>query len=208
MTDRTHSNSPADSPATRAAIDRGAAAAVAAVTNAARKFDHLDPAVAVDHVGQRLRVVCSPAELAMTLAALAVRTVRADQYAHPEMLPAANGAMVRLARVLAEIAATDPSRHGHAGPDTPEITARYARRNALIWSVLALAHEAGVPAGVGHDPADPRPIVVYIELPGAGQISWHLPAHQVEWDGHTTATKYERVDAFVSAAAGEDDHGA
>ncbi|MBC9000465.1 hypothetical protein [Micromonospora aurantiaca (nom. illeg.)] len=105
---------------------------------------------------------------------------------------------VRLARTLTEIADVDPSRTGHSGPDTPEITARYARRNALVWAALSLAHEVGLPAGVGHDPADEvHPVVVYIELPGGGQVSWHLPAHPAAWDGHTTAEKYERVIAFA-----------
>ncbi|WP_053065427.1 hypothetical protein [Micromonospora sp. RV43] len=105
----------------------------------------------------------------------------------------------RLAGVLTEIAALDPSRHGHTGPDTPQITAAYARRNALIWTALALAHEAGVPAGVGHDPTDPRPVVVYLELP-TGQVSWHLPAHPAGWDGHSTPAKYARVAAFATLA--------
>ncbi|MEU3455620.1 hypothetical protein ABZ671_18765 [Micromonospora sp. NPDC006766] len=112
-------------------------------------------------------------------------------------LRAAEPAEVRLAHVLADIAAVDPSRHGHTGPDTPEITARYAHRNALIWAAVGLAHKVGVPAGVGYDPTDPHPVVVYIELPGGGQVSWHLPAHPAAWDGHTTAEKYERVKAFA-----------
>ncbi|MFI6134038.1 hypothetical protein [Micromonospora sp. NPDC051141] len=108
----------------------------------------------------------------------------------------AHDIQARLAGILAAIAAIDPSRHGHTGPDTPEITAAYARRNALIWTALALAQEAGVPAGVGHDPTDPRPVVVYLELP-TGQVSWHLPAHPAAWDGHSTTAKYERVAAFA-----------
>ncbi|MBW4700360.1 hypothetical protein [Micromonospora sp. RL09-050-HVF-A] len=107
-------------------------------------------------------------------------------------------AEVRLAWTLTAIAALDPSRHGHTGPDTLEITAAYTERNALIWSALALAHEAGVPAGMGYDPADPHPVVVYLELP-TGQVSWHLPAHPTGWDGHSTAAKYERVAAFAEA---------
>ena len=55
------------------------------------------------------------------------------------------------------------------------------------------------PAGVGYDPADPRPVVVYLELPDTGQVSWHLPAHPHPWDGHTTADKYDRVAAYVAA---------
>lgn len=107
---------------------------------------------------------------------------------------------------LAEIADVDPSRHGHTGPDTPEITARYARRNDLVWQALAQARDAGFPSGVGFDPADQeRPVVVYLELP-TGQVSWHLPddgrhhnlpTYGGSWDGHTTQEKYRRVESFL-----------
>ncbi|MEV4826439.1 hypothetical protein [Micromonospora sp. NPDC049274] len=56
-------------------------------------------------------------------------------------------------------------------------------------------------AGVGHDPTDPRPVVVYLELP-TGQVSWHLPAHPAGWDGHSTTAKYARAQAFVDLVAG------
>ena len=118
-------------------------------------------------------------------------------------LRAAEPAEVQLARLLVDVADLDPSRHGHAGPDTPEITARYALRNQMIWSALALALELGIPAGVGHDPTDPRPVVVYIDLPGAGQVSWHLPAYPEVWDGHATGEKYGRVAAFAEMIGAE-----
>jgi hypothetical protein len=110
-----------------------------------------------------------------------------------------------LSRTLREIAATDPSAEGHTGPDTPAISARYARRNDLVWQALTQARDAGLPAGVGLDPADPHPVVVYLELP-TGQVSWHLPddgrhhgqpAYAGEWDGHTTAEKYMWVDLYI-----------
>ncbi|MEN3308914.1 MAG: hypothetical protein V7603_5116 [Micromonosporaceae bacterium] len=110
-------------------------------------------------------------------------------------------AQVRLARTLAAIAETDPSRHGHTGPDTDFTTALYERRNILIWSALALARECAVPAGVGYEPTDPCPVVVYLDLP-TGQVSWHLPAYSRTWDGHTTVEKYQRVAAFVDTVTG------
>lgn len=61
-----------------------------------------------------------------------------------------------------------------SSPLPAEVTARYARPNALIWAALTLAYEPGISTGVGHDPTDP-----------AG------------WDGHSTTTKYERVVAFA-----------
>ncbi|MGC9670963.1 hypothetical protein ACNTMW_31000 [Planosporangium sp. 12N6] len=106
-------------------------------------------------------------------------------------------ALRRLRHVLGVIVATDPSRDGHTGPDSPEITIRYARHNTLIWTALALAHQAGSPAGVGYDPTDPvRPVVAYLEL-STGQVSWHLPIHDFGWDGHTTNDKYWCIDTFL-----------
>ena len=102
----------------------------------------------------------------------------------------------RLALTLAAIAQVDPSRTGHTGPDTDATAAAYAVRNSMIWWALAEAQSAGVPAGIGYDPADPRPVVVYLQLP-TGQVSWHLPAHPTGFDGHDTATKYARVDAYT-----------
>lgn len=105
--------------------------------------------------------------------------------------------VARLRRTLAAIAALDPSRTRHTGPDTPEIAERYQRRNRLVFSALAQATACGLPAGVGLDPADPdHPVVVFIELP-CGQVSWHLPAHQWCWDGHSTTQKYQRIGQYT-----------
>jgi len=113
---------------------------------------------------------------------------------------AAAAALRRLHQTLGVIARTDPSREtttDPAGPDSPDTAARYTRRNTLILSALALARQAGLDAGVGHDPDDPHPVVVYLELPGTGQVSWHLPTHPAPWDGHTTGEKYTRIAAFL-----------
>lgn len=114
---------------------------------------------------------------------------------------AAAAALRRLRQTLGSIANTDPSREasaGPAGPDTPELAARYARRNTLIWAALAQARKAGLDAGIDFDEADERhPVVVLVELP-TGQVSWHLPAHVLTWDGHSTEEKYARVAAFIS----------
>lgn len=74
----------------------------------------------------------------------------------------------------------------------------YTERYPLVYRALALALKAGYPAGVRIDPTEPAWPVVYIELP-TGQVSWHMPAHPTEWDGHTTPEKYQRVAAFVAS---------
>ncbi|MBM0203526.1 hypothetical protein JNW90_10670 [Micromonospora sp. STR1s_5] len=114
-----------------------------------------------------------------------------------------------LSRTLVMIQATDPSAEGHTGPDTPQVAARYAERNALVWQALGQALDAGLRGGVGRAPADPdRPVVAYIELPSAGQVSWHLPddgrdqglpLYDLPWDGHTVWEKYARIDLFTGA---------
>ena len=112
---------------------------------------------------------------------------------------AAAAALRRLHQTLGGIARTDPSREttpDSTGPDSPGVAGRYARRNTLIWSALALARQTGLNAGVGYDPHDPHPVVVFLHLP-TGQVSWHLPAHPAPWDGHTTAQKYDRIAAFL-----------
>lgn len=112
---------------------------------------------------------------------------------------AAAAARRRLYQVLGTIAAIDPSRHTPAtGPDTPAIAARYTDRNILVCTALGLARQCGLPAGIGYDPTHERPVVIYLELP-TGQVSWHLPAHPIPFDGHSTEQKYHRIAAFQRA---------
>lgn len=68
----------------------------------------------------------------------------------------------------------------------------YKQRNWYVLDVLRLANQIGIVAGIRIDPEDPAWPVVYMELP-TGQVSWHIPQHQVPWDGHTTKEKYERI---------------
>lgn len=124
-----------------------------------------------------------------------------------DLMSRTHGPDVRqLAAILAAIADVDPSPTAAAGRDTPETVDAYRRRNALILSALALAPAAGITAGLGYDPTDPRPIVAYLQLP-TGQVSWHLPAHAEPFDGHDTTTKYARVAAFADAVGQEPGHG-
>lgn len=109
---------------------------------------------------------------------------------------AAAAAGRRLRHTLSVIAQIDPSRRAATGPDTPAVEALYAHRNTLVLTALALARQAGIPAGIGHDPHDVHPVVVYLQLP-TGQVSWHLPAHAAGFDGHSTAAKYQRIYAFL-----------
>lgn len=77
-----------------------------------------------------------------------------------------------------------------------DYTARYA---LVLWAV-SVAVDEGLRAGFRCDPSEPQWPVAYIELP-TGQVSWHLPQHQLAWDGHDTPTKYARCRAYIALHA-------
>lgn len=71
----------------------------------------------------------------------------------------------------------------------------YAKRYDLVLDAMSQARSAGYAAGVRIDSEDTTWPVFYIELP-TGQVSWHMPEHKQEWDGHDTPEKYRRCRAF------------
>lgn len=73
---------------------------------------------------------------------------------------------------------------------------RYDIRNRAVLIAAGLASMCGYPCGVRLDATEPDWPVVYIELPN-GQVSWHLPQHDREWDGHSTEEKYRRCREFA-----------
>ncbi len=80
----------------------------------------------------------------------------------------------------------------------------YDVRNRLVIHALGFADLLGYLSGIRIDPAEPEWPVAYIELP-QGQITYHLSQHPLPWDGHSTATKFERIEAYV-AHVREADH--
>lgn len=72
----------------------------------------------------------------------------------------------------------------------------YEQRNRCVYRAIGHASECGYGVGFRIDPDEPEWPVAYIELP-TGQVSWHLPQHDAEWDGHTTEQKYQRVQAWL-----------
>jgi hypothetical protein len=73
----------------------------------------------------------------------------------------------------------------------------YKRREKALIEALALALNMGMPAGIRVDPKEPGWPVIFFELP-TGQISWHVKQHELEWDGHSTELKNERVRKYVN----------
>ena len=76
----------------------------------------------------------------------------------------------------------------------------YGTRNRLILLAISSAVCENVRVGFRPDPREPEWPVVYFELP-TGQVSWHVPMHDREWDGHDADAKRARIRAFL---AGED----
>lgn len=72
----------------------------------------------------------------------------------------------------------------------------YEPRYALVLLAVAMAVTGGLKAGFAIDPAEPDWPVAFIELP-TGQVSWHMPAHPVPFDGHSTPEKYDRTKAYI-----------
>ena len=71
----------------------------------------------------------------------------------------------------------------------------YDERYLLVFKAVYLALAKGIKAGIRSDIDEPEWPVVYIDLP-TGQVSWHMPQHISEWDGHGIEEKYRRIDDF------------
>jgi hypothetical protein len=75
----------------------------------------------------------------------------------------------------------------------------YAVRYGLVLLAVATAHGMGFASGFRVDPDESEWPVAFVELP-TGQVSWHMPQHPLEWDGHTTAVKFDRINTYLALA--------
>jgi hypothetical protein len=82
----------------------------------------------------------------------------------------------------------------------PALDQDYPRREVLVLKAMLMARHLGYPAGYRIDPQEPDWPVAFIELP-TGQVSWHMPAFPVAWDGHTTDEKWARIETFLDYCA-------
>lgn len=78
----------------------------------------------------------------------------------------------------------------------------YAARNYWVALALVAAQRRHMTTGFAYDDRedpdfDGFRIIAYIELPGVGQVSWHLPEYPIPYDGHTTEEKYDRIRQFI-----------
>ncbi len=81
----------------------------------------------------------------------------------------------------------------------------YAERNRLALAFAAAMEMHGYKVGQTVDSSEPDWPILMIDTP-EGQVSWHLkaddmpdgmPEYRGEWDGHSTAEKYERLGRIV-----------
>lgn len=116
------------------------------------------------------------------------------EYYSPDLIPV----------LLREIEAHDPSIMGTlaGNASVPSVETTYAYRNNLILQVLGIATATGWKCGIApdlvSDDSENFWVLVYIELPGVGQVSWHLKEYDGAWDGHSTVEKYTRCHQFIA----------
>lgn len=72
----------------------------------------------------------------------------------------------------------------------------YDVRYGLVLEIMCLANKLEYKTGVRIDESEPEWPVFYIELP-TGQVSWHMPQHEMAWDGHSTEEKFQRIQEFI-----------
>lgn len=101
-----------------------------------------------------------------------------------------------LAQTLRDVRVTDEALEDPHGPDGSAREELYMLRRSLLARAIGQAQKCGCDWGFRLDPEEPLWPVLYIELP-TGQVSWHMPQHEREWDGHSTAEKLERIRAFA-----------
>lgn len=77
-----------------------------------------------------------------------------------------------------------------------ELGKNYKERNLHVIHALATALSLGLNAGIRFDNEDPDWPVIFISLP-TGQVSWHVEDYALEWDGHDTVQKWNRVWEYV-----------
>jgi hypothetical protein len=80
--------------------------------------------------------------------------------------------------------------------DRAGVEAAYTARALAIYEALAACTVLGIPAGIRIDRLDPDWPVAFLEIP-SGQVSWHLKAHPVPWDGHTKEEASRRLHTFL-----------
>ena len=120
-------------------------------------------------------------------------------------IPPNQWAMTMLKSILPAIEKNDPSSFTYAGTEEEKEEA-YAIRNDMIYKAVHYARMAFLTAGFKiHTPVseivengwdEKWGVVAYIVLP-TGQVSWHIEAPDVSFDGHTYEDKHERISKFM-----------
>ena len=71
----------------------------------------------------------------------------------------------------------------------------YDIRYNLIIKAMTLAAECGYNIGFRVDESGWPIVIIHLD---EGQISWHMPPDNTNYDGHDTDEKYKRIDLFCN----------
>lgn len=98
-------------------------------------------------------------------------------------------AIEELRKSLATIAIVDPS-YTASTPMYHSYDIRNREIQHALWLAMCAGYNVGVKRGRKGWP------IAYITLP-TGQVSWHLPEFPIDFDGHSTDEKYERIKRYL-----------
>ncbi|MHA1572895.1 MAG: hypothetical protein ACTSX8_02775 [Alphaproteobacteria bacterium] len=76
----------------------------------------------------------------------------------------------------------------------------YDVRYALVFELLHVAQNEPYKykTGVRIDPKDPEWPVFWVILPQAGEVSWHMPSADGNYDGYDTKEKHTRIQDYFT----------
>lgn len=77
----------------------------------------------------------------------------------------------------------------------------YAVRYALVFELMHVAQKEPYEykTGIRVDPKEPKWPVFWVILPGVGEVSWHMPSDDGNYDGYDTKAKYTRVRDYIAS---------
>jgi len=71
------------------------------------------------------------------------------------------------------------------------------KRYSLVCEAIYLAAYLGFSVGFRADEDRPHLITAFIELPGYGQICYHIPEHKNPWDGANNRFRDDKIKQFL-----------
>jgi hypothetical protein len=75
----------------------------------------------------------------------------------------------------------------------------YDRRYIIVLDILIISKKLGYPCGFRHDASEPDWPVVVVDLPMIGQVSWHMPPSNIEYDNSSVDDCKARCSQYANA---------